>query len=82
MVKKDTTLLINVPLEELECRCPGNHPHEVLKGSTLFDGRWVSRSALAGTYPPRLHRRWGEAVTQSLRHVCGGMGSEPHLLAN
>jgi hypothetical protein len=77
LVKKDTSVLTNVPLEPLECRCPGHLEHDVLKGSVRFDGHWVSKSALAGAYPPRLCCRWCEAANTALRNVCGGAEQEP-----
>ena len=63
--KKPTAILCNVPgLASLGLRCPGNHKHIQLSGSTVVQTpggpRTVSRTALAGAYPFELCRRWAD----------------------
>ncbi len=82
-VRKDTTILKNVPLEKLAVMCDRSHVHTVLVGSIKHQGRWVSRSALAGAYPRPLCQHWSRLATAGLEHAFGsgatGAGRYSHL---
>jgi hypothetical protein len=41
----------------------------VLKGSIRVNGKWVTRSSLAGAYPPQLCREWASAATDAFVKV-------------
>lgn len=53
--KKPTSILTNCPsLFSLARKCSGSHQHIKLEGVTRVGGRSVSRTLLAGAYPPEV----------------------------
>ena len=58
---------------EVAKTCPGDHEHQVVRGSTKgLDGKWVRRSQLSGAYPLLLGLEWGRSVGQACLRLAEG----------
>ena len=68
LYKKATRVIGHLPGLDKLCRpCTHNHDHEIVKGKVCVDGAWVSRSSLAGHYPPELCSAWASIVSEAVR---------------
>ena len=76
-VRKDTTLLTNVPLGGLSCMCDKSHPHTQLKGNFRHNGRSYRRSALAGAYLRQLCSVWAREATEAAGVLWGHGKTNP-----
>lgn len=61
--RKSTRVRSNRPwVTRLSKTCPGNHVHQVLRGSTKAHGKTVSWTSLASPYPILLVRHWAQVI--------------------
>ncbi|CAE8692694.1 unnamed protein product, partial [Polarella glacialis] len=51
---------------QLSAPCPGCKSHQVLRGSTLHDGKWKPWSAVASPYPALLVSRWSKLIADCM----------------
>ena len=59
-IKKALTILTTSPIlvDQLShLRCPGNHEHQIIEGTTRYKGENVNRSTFTENYPRRFARR-------------------------
>ena len=69
--KKPTRIIGNLPsLSRLEVRCDGTHEHTQVIGKVCVNGKWTSRSVLAGTYPVGMCNALAKIVCHDL-HAAG-----------
>ena len=64
--KKGTKVIASFDISAIGKRCQHDHTHEPVVGTVKVQGKWFHRSKLAGAYPPRLCRLWGEQVKAQL----------------
>ena len=72
-IRKRTRILTNVDeLTDLEGLCAGpsaDHKHEHCWGSRIVDGKHISLTSSAATYPIKLCRRWAKCIQKLYKRL-------------